>query len=48
MDEEIGTVARFQADPDDLLPQVMGFGKGTYMYIRGNSLLVDSMPKHTQ
>jgi len=28
VDEEIGTMTRFQADPDDLLPHIMGFGKG--------------------
>ena len=28
VDEEIGMISRFQADPDDLLPQIMGFGKG--------------------
>ena len=28
MDEEIGTTSRLIADPDDLLPYVMGFGKG--------------------
>lgn len=28
VDEEIGTTKCFQADPDDLLRQIMGFGKG--------------------
>lgn len=28
VDEEIGTMTRFQADPDDLLPHIMGFGRG--------------------
>ena len=30
MDEEIGTTSRFVADPDDLLPHIMTFGKGKY------------------
>ena len=28
VDEEIGTTQCFQADADDLLRQIMGFGKG--------------------
>lgn len=28
VDEEIGTTTSFQADPDDLLRHIMGFGKG--------------------
>lgn len=28
VDEEIGTTSRFIADPDDLLPHVMSFGRG--------------------
>ncbi len=28
VDEEIGTITRFQADLDDILRHVMGFGKG--------------------
>ena len=29
VDEEIGTINRFDADQDDIIPQIMGFGKGT-------------------
>lgn len=29
MDEEIGSVTRFNGDVDDMLPHIMGFGKGS-------------------
>ena len=29
VDEEIGTIRRFEGDLDDILPQVMGFGRGS-------------------
>lgn len=32
VDEEIGTIIRFDADPDDILPHIMGFGRGTDTY----------------
>ncbi len=32
VDEEIGTITRFQADLDDILRHVMGFGKGAAIY----------------
>ena len=39
VDEEIGTNKCFQADPDDLLRQIMGFGKGQLVnYNRPNKL----------
>ena len=28
VDEEIGTTTKFEADPDDLIRNIMGFGKG--------------------
>ena len=28
VDEEIGTTSRFVADPDELLPHIMAFGRG--------------------
>ncbi len=30
VDEEIGTVRRFEGDLDDILPHIMGFGKGYF------------------
>ena len=30
MDEEIGTIVRFQSDIDDILPHIMGFGRGEH------------------
>ena len=38
MDEEIGTNQCFQADPDDLVRHIMGFGKGElYIFIHSKS-----------
>ena len=45
VDEEIGTTSRFVADPNDLLPHIMTFGKGKYVtkllqYLTINMILV--------
>ena len=44
VDEEIGIISRFEADPDDVMPQIMGFGKGNCSIFQwlGDSLRLNS------